>query len=134
MPLLLPLDGVLDKRLVRTLLQCLVAIMRLRTHPQALWLWELGSYVQGYDDDSASAPAGTKRVGKLLRSVKWTVGRIDRYLLQKAASENLEGLCPVLSSQANRNAYRPKQATRSNTRIEIVDLIGKIARDNLPLI
>lgn len=33
-----------------------------------------------------------------------------------------------------RNAYGPKQATRSNTRIEIVDLIGKIARDNLPLI
>src|SRR5438552_16280507 len=33
-----------------------------------------------------------------------------------------------------RNAYGPKQTTRSNTRIEIVDLIGKIARDNLPLI
>ena len=33
-----------------------------------------------------------------------------------------------------RNAYGPKQATRSNTRIEIVDLIGKITRDNLPLI
>lgn len=33
-----------------------------------------------------------------------------------------------------RNAYGPKQTTRSNTRIEIVDLIGKITRDNLPLI
>src|SRR5215471_6167424 len=33
-----------------------------------------------------------------------------------------------------RNTYSPKQATRSNTRIEIVNLIGKIARDNLPLI
>ena len=33
-----------------------------------------------------------------------------------------------------RNEYGPKQATRSNTRIEIVDLVGKIARDNLPLI
>ena len=33
-----------------------------------------------------------------------------------------------------RNEYGPKQATRSNTRIEIVDLIGKIPRDNLPLI
>ena len=33
-----------------------------------------------------------------------------------------------------RNEYGPKQATRSNTRIEIVDLIGKITRDNLPLI
>ena len=33
-----------------------------------------------------------------------------------------------------RNTYGPKQATRSNTRIEIVDLIGKIPGDNLPLI
>ena len=33
-----------------------------------------------------------------------------------------------------RNEYGPKQATRSNPRIEIVDLIGEIARDNLPLI
>src|SRR5260370_37667062 len=33
-----------------------------------------------------------------------------------------------------RNAYGPKQATPSNTRVEIVDLIRKIARDNLPLI
>jgi hypothetical protein len=31
------LDEVLDKRLVRTLLHCLVAIMRLRNNPQALW-------------------------------------------------------------------------------------------------
>ena len=33
-----------------------------------------------------------------------------------------------------RNEYGPKQATRSNTRIEIVNLIGEIPRDNLPLI
>jgi hypothetical protein len=59
--------------------QCLVAIIRLRNHPQALWLSELGSYLQGYEGYAASATAGTKRVGKLLRSVKWTVGLIDRY-------------------------------------------------------
>jgi len=46
-PFLLTLDGVLDKRLVRTLLQCLVAIIRFRTNAQALWLSELGSYLQG---------------------------------------------------------------------------------------
>jgi len=127
-PFLLVLDEVLDKRLVRTLLQCVVAIIRMRNNPQALWLSELGSYLQGYDGYSQSAPAGTKRVGKLLRSVKWTVGLIDRYLLEKAdeevqklkeqgkrilcvwdgsvlekaESEKLEGLCPVLSSQAKR--------------------------------
>lgn len=128
LPFLLVLDEVLDKRLVRTFVQCLVAIIRLRTNPQALWLSELGSYLQGYDGYASSAPAGTKRVGKLLRSVKWRVGLIDRYLLEKAdeevtklkeqgkrilclwdgsvlekaESEKLEGLCPVLSSKAKR--------------------------------
>lgn len=128
MPFLLLLDEALDKRLVRTLLQCLVAIMRFRNNPQALWLGELGSYLDGYDGSSCSGAAGTKQVGKLLRSVKWTVGFIDRYLLEKAdeevkklkeqgkrilclwdgsvlekaESEKLEGLCPVLSSKAKR--------------------------------
>jgi len=60
MPFLLVLDGVLDKRLVRTLLQCLVAIIRLRNNPQALWLSELGSYLQGYDGYASSATAGTR--------------------------------------------------------------------------
>jgi len=125
-PFLLALDKVRDKRLVRTLLQCLVAIIRLRTNPQALWLSELGSYLQGYEGYASSAAAGTKRVGKLLRSVKWTVDLIDRYILakaeeevtqlkeqgkrilclwdgsvvEKAASEKSEGLCPVLGSQS----------------------------------
>lgn len=128
MPFLLLLDKVLDKRLVRTFVQCLVAIIRMRNTPPALWLSALGSSLQGYDGYASSAPAGTKRVGKLLRSVKWTVGLIDRYLLEKAneevqklkeqgkrilciwdgsvvekaESEKLEGLCPVLSSKAKR--------------------------------
>ena len=66
MPFLLILDKVLDKRLVRTFVQCLVAIIRMRNNPQALWLSELGSYLQGYEGYSQSAPAGTKRVGKRL--------------------------------------------------------------------
>jgi hypothetical protein len=129
-PFLLALDEVLDKRLVRTLLQCLVAIIRFRNNAQALWLSELGSYLQGYEGYSKSAAAGTKRVGKLLRSVKWTAKLIDRYLLEKAdeevhklqrqgerilciwdgsvlekaESEKLEGLCPVLSSKAKRKS------------------------------
>jgi hypothetical protein len=127
-PFLQRLDKVLDKRLVRTLLQCVVAIIRFRTNAQALWLSELGSYVQGYDGYSSSAAAGTKRVGKLLRSVKWTVSLIEEYLmdqadeevhrlkgqrilciwdgsvLEKAESEQLEGLCPVLSSKVKRKS------------------------------
>jgi len=127
-PFVQKLDEVLDKRLVRTLLQCLLAILRLRNNPQVLWLSELGSYLQGYAGEAPSAEAGTKRVGKLLRSVKWTAERIDRYLLEKAdeevqklkrdgkrilclwdgsvlekaESEKLEGMGPVLSSKAKR--------------------------------
>ncbi|GHO99851.1 hypothetical protein KSF_098990 [Reticulibacter mediterranei] len=129
-PLLTALDEILDKRLVRTLLQCLVAIISLRNHPQALWLSEPGSSLDGYAGYASSATAGTKRVGKLLRSVKWTVDVIDHYLLEKAdeevqnlkvqrkrilciwdgsvlekaESEKLEGLCPVLSSKAKRRS------------------------------
>jgi hypothetical protein len=127
-PLLLSLNAVLDKRLVRTWLHCLVAIIRLRNNPQALWLSELGSYLEECEGLSASAPAGTKRVGKLVRSAKWTVQVIDQFLLEKAdaqvkrlqaqgqrvlcvwdgsvlekaESAQLEGLCPVLSSKAKR--------------------------------
>jgi hypothetical protein len=128
MPLLQCLDDALDKRLVRTFLQCLVAIIRGRNNSQVLWLSELGSYLDGYGAEACSAAAGTKRVGKLLRSVKWTAGLIDQYLLEKAneevtrlkeqgkrilclwdgsviekaESEKGEGLCPVLSSKAKR--------------------------------
>lgn len=130
MPFLMVLDEALDKRLVRTLLQCLVAIIRLRNNPQALWLSELGAYLDGYEGYSQSAPAGTKRVGKLLRSVKWTVEHINRYLrtkadeevqklkeqgkrilclwdgsvVEKAESAKLEGIAPVLSSKAKRKS------------------------------
>src|SRR5690349_12963913 len=130
MPLLHVLDEALDKRLVRTFVQCLVAIIRGRNTAQILWLSELGSYLDGYGGEACSAAAGTKRVGKLLRSVKWTVGLIDRYMLEKAdtevrklkeqgkrilclwdgsvvekaESEKGEGLCPALSSKAKRRS------------------------------
>ncbi len=42
MPFLLVLDTVLDKRLVRTFVQCLVAIIRLRNNPQAWWRERIG--------------------------------------------------------------------------------------------
>lgn len=100
----------------------------MRNNPQALWLSELGAYLEGYEGYSARTAVGTKRVEKLLRSVKWTVELIDGFLLskaeeevnklkahgkrmlciwdgsvlEKAESEKLEGLCPVLSSKAKR--------------------------------
>jgi hypothetical protein len=127
-PLLLVLDRLLDKRLVRTLVQCCVAILRFRNNKQGLLLSELGSYMDGYDGLSTSAPAGTKRVGNLIRSLKWSFFHIDQYLLEEADKEvkklkeqgkrilciwdgsvlekpessKLEGLCPVISSKAKR--------------------------------
>ena len=127
-PLLLVLDKVLDKRLVRTLVQCCVAIIRFRNTKQGLLLSELGSYMDGYRGLSVNAPAGTKRIGNLIRSIKWSVLHIDRYLLEEAGKEvkhlkeqgkrilciwdgsviekpessQIEGLCPVVSSKAKR--------------------------------
>lgn len=84
---MLILDQVLDKRLVRTLVQCCVAILRFRKSKQGLLLSELGSYLGGYLGLSSTATAGTKRLGKLLRSLKWSAEHIDRFLLEEASQE-----------------------------------------------
>jgi Transposase DDE domain len=127
-PLLIVLDRFLDKRLVRTLVQCCVAIIRFRNNKQGLLLSELGSYMDGYSGLSTNAPAGTKRLGNLIRSIKWSILHIDQYLLdevdkevknlknlgkrvlciwdgsviEKPESSRLEGLGPVISSKAKR--------------------------------
>ena len=127
-PLLLVLDTMIDKRLVRTLVQCCVAIIRFRNNKQGLLLSELGSYLDGLPGLSATATAGTKRISNLLRSLKWSILQIDRYLLgeaekevrnlkeqgkrilciwdgsaiEKPESSKIEGLCPVVSSKAKR--------------------------------
>jgi len=93
-PLLVVLDKYLDKRLVRTLVQCCVAIIRFRNNQRGLLLSELGSYMEGYHGLSKTATAGTKRVGKLMRSLKWSVLHIDQFLLEEGAKEveRLHGL------------------------------------------
>jgi Transposase DDE domain len=127
-PLLVVLDTLLDKRLVRTFLQSCIAILRFRNAKQALLLSELGSYLDGIRGLSTSAPAGTKRLGNLIRSIKWTMASIDQFLLNEADTEVsklkaqgkrilciwdgsvvekpesrvAEGLCPVTSSKAKR--------------------------------
>src|ERR1700694_778828 len=127
-PLLLVLDQMLDKRLVRTLVSCCVAIIRFRNTKQGLVLSELGSYLGGYVGLSQTATAGTKRVGKLIRSLKWSALHIDQFLLEEAKKEverlkgqgksilclfdgsvigkpesrTLEATGPVLSSKAKR--------------------------------
>lgn len=138
-PLLYALDQLLDKRLVETLVQMCVGIIRFRSNKQALWLSELGAYVPGKPGQSRQAPAGTKRIGNLIRSLKWSIGSIDRFLLEEAEKEvkrlkkegkrilciwdesvlekpesaKLEGLCGVVSSKAKR-LHRSKKGVTFN--------------------
>src|SRR6266487_4538190 len=123
-PLLVWLDALLDKRLVRTFVEGIAAIIRFRNRAQGLCLSELGSYLH----EGKSAPAGTKRLGNLLRAFGWDKKLIERYLwmkaderieeleksgeealnvwdesvIEKTESEKTEGLCAVKSSKAVR--------------------------------
>ncbi len=123
-PLLQWLDAQIDKRLVRTFLLALQAILMLRQPRCGLLLSELGAYILKPNQ----APAGTKRLSNLLRSAKWTCSLIECFLwqrasqqvnellardrsalviwdesvIEKAESIALEGLCAVRSSKAAR--------------------------------
>jgi hypothetical protein len=123
-PLLVRLDQQLDKRLVRTFVGLLHIIVQFRHRQQGLLLSELGAYLLG----PAQAPAGTKRISNLLRSRKWRFRLIEHFLwqgadarlseleaahepalvvwdasvLEKPESLELEGLCAVRSSRAQR--------------------------------
>ena len=83
-PLLQELNRILDVRLVRTTVMCCVAILRVMNNMHGFLLSELGSYVNGYQGLSISAPAGTKRLEKLIRCVKWDVFSIDIYFSDEA--------------------------------------------------
>ena len=109
-------------------MQCCVAIIRFRNHQRGLLLSELGAYLDGAPGLSKTATAGTKRLGKLIRSIKWRVLHIEQFLLEEAGKEverlraqgqrilcimdgsviektestSLEGLAPLRSSKAKR--------------------------------
>lgn len=123
-PLLVKLDVLLDKRLVRTFSGLCSSIIRLRSRSTGLYLSELGGYLLSFD----KAPAGTKRISNLLRSEKWEdkiitdyltsqaqgyveklLGQQEEVLLlwdesvqEKPESIESEGLCAVRSSKAKR--------------------------------
>lgn len=78
--LLVELDDHLDKRLVRTFLRALQAIITFRHSSYGLLLSELGGYILS----PAQAPAGTKRLSNLLRSKRWTYRIIARFLWRRA--------------------------------------------------
>jgi hypothetical protein len=89
------LDQRLDKRLVRTFLLTLQAIIMFRHSSQGLLLSELGGYILG----PAQAPAGTKRLSNLLRSPRWTYRLIATFLWRRAnrrVTELLQDNQPVL--------------------------------------
>jgi hypothetical protein len=87
-PLLESLDALIDKRLIRTLLDTVVAILLFRDRAKNLLLSELGAFIAS----PAHAPAGTKRLSNLLRNLDWKANLIERFFWQRACTlvETLE--------------------------------------------
>lgn len=82
-PLLIRLDEQLDKRLVRTFVRLMEAVIMLRHRGVGLLLSELGAYVL----TASQAPAGTKRISNLVRSKRWRADVISQFLWQEADGE-----------------------------------------------
>jgi hypothetical protein len=78
-PLLLELDQWLDKRLIRTFVQTIEAMLTFRDRINGLVLSELGNYL-----DPLGKGGGTKRLSRLLHSPKWTAALVDRFLWWRA--------------------------------------------------
>jgi hypothetical protein len=79
-PLLYEVNARLDKRLVRTLVHRVEAILTFRDRINGLLLSELA----GYLDQMGSAAAGTKRLSRLLQAPGWAAALIERFLWQHA--------------------------------------------------
>ncbi len=115
---------IVDRRLVKTLLDLVLVILMHRHRNQGLILSELGDQLLGGE----RGPAGVKRIASLLHSMKWRSGLILKYLwrganqkiqtlvaegeeayviwdesvLEKSESLKAEGLCAVRSMKAAR--------------------------------
>jgi hypothetical protein len=149
-PFLQVLLCLLDKRLVDSCLQLCIAMIRFRNMKHGLKLSELGAYIPGYNKEVITAPAGTKRIGNFLRSLKWSASLIDKYLLdeadkrvrelvkqgsrvlcihdssviEKPESDESEGLCPVLSSKSKRLTRSKKGKVFNEPRAKPVMVTG----------
>lgn len=114
----------IDERYVRTFYDLFIAILMFRNRPMGLLLSELGGFISGF----GSAPAGTKRISRLLGCDKWSHELIDNFFfkrgkqrieklisirkrplliwddsrIEKSESTFLGGLCSVFSSKAQR--------------------------------
>jgi hypothetical protein len=129
-PLLERLERVLDKRVVRTFAQTILAILRNRDRARSLVQMELGALLLGAD----KAKAGAKRLRTLLSKLSWKSSWIGDWLLEEAEqavkqweaqevtplavwdgsvlekheSWQAEGLCPVHSSKTARRTRMRK--------------------------
>jgi len=123
-PLLAAVKQKVDRRLVKTLLGLVMAILVHRHRHHGLLLSELGGYLL----EPEQCQAGTKRISNLLHSQKWAAEQIEEFLWQQGTqrveelwgqgdrplviwdesvvekSESLatEGLCAVRSVKAGR--------------------------------
>ena len=115
----------IDARFVRTFFDLFIAMLTFRNRAMGLLLTELGGFIAGF----SSAPAGTKRISRLLRCKKWSHHLIDDFFfnrgkqrmlklkeeekkrplllwddsrIEKPESWFLEGLCSVFSSKGQR--------------------------------
>ncbi len=79
-PLLEQLDVQLDRRLVNTLLGCVLGLLSHRGRDLCLLLSELGEQLI----DGAHAPAGARRIWRLLRSPNWSADLIHEWLVAEA--------------------------------------------------
>jgi hypothetical protein len=124
--LLRTLDRQLDRRLVETFFAVVLVVLRHRHGMHGLLLSEMGGWLVG----AAAACAGTKRLKKLLYSIKWHSSLVadflwqqadqtlhtlhqagetplviwDESVLEKSESLKVEGLSPVRSAKAARLA------------------------------
>jgi hypothetical protein len=89
-PLLVMLDSVLDKRLVRTFLGSIQSILAFRDRIHGLLLTELGAALLTPEREGA----GTKRLATLIHSKRWSSQIIDAFLWSWATSL-LEGMVAV---------------------------------------
>ena len=91
--LLAALDSCLDRRLVETFLELVLVVIMHRHRNQGLVLSELGGYLKRADQ----APAGTKRISRLLHSPKWSAEMIETYLWTQADEQvdSLDGGRPA---------------------------------------
>jgi hypothetical protein len=123
-PVLGRLHQQLDRRLVQTLLDLVQVVVMHRHRQHGLVLTELGGHLLG----PAQAPAGTKRIERLLKSARWQAAALidflwkkgdeavqqlihpqddiyviwDESVLEKPESLKAERLGPVRSSKARR--------------------------------